>query len=101
MEQIYDEKNPYKVLKSCGFLVFARNKEGELNFLVMKKKGRNNFDLPKGHQEESETDMDTAKRELREETGIEEGEIRIMETNLFEFKETYFPKYKRFQNRVV
>ena len=84
-----------KRVKSCGVLVFRR--EPELSFLLMKHPRR--FDLPKGHIEEGESELDCALRELLEETGIGRGDISIEDG--FVFRETYYPKYKRFGGKRV
>jgi len=56
---------------SCGFLLLRR--EPELSFLLMRHPTR--WDLPKGHVEEGENEMQCAYRELHEETGIKEEDI--------------------------
>ena len=53
-------------LMSCGVLVFRR--EPELSFLLLRQPHR--LDLPKGHVEDGETEMQCALRELAEETGF-------------------------------
>ena len=50
----------------------------------MKHKDR--WDLPKGHVDEGETDLQTAFRELYEETGIEESEVEHDSSFRFEIK---------------
>lgn len=60
-------------IKSCGVLVFRRDWS---QFLLMKHKKR--LDLPKGHVDEGETDLQCAMRELREETGIKSRQIEII-----------------------
>lgn len=62
-------------------------------FLLLIKHS-NEYDLPKGHVEEGETNIITALRELNEETGIDGKAINLDET--FSFQEIYFPTYKRF-----
>ncbi|GIU69642.1 MAG: diadenosine 5'5'''-P1,P4-tetraphosphate pyrophosphohydrolase [Candidatus Woesearchaeota archaeon] len=56
--------------KSCGAIVFK--KESETKFLVIQHRGIHggHWDFPKGHIEPGETEQDTAKREVFEETGI-------------------------------
>ena len=60
-------------VKSCGVIVFRRMPE--LSFLLMKHSHR--YDLPKGHMEEGETELETALREMWEETGIPIDEVKL------------------------
>jgi bis(5'-nucleosidyl)-tetraphosphatase len=60
-------------VKSCGFLVFRKDPREE--FLLMKHAHR--WDLPKGHVDEGETEIQCALRELWEETSISADAIRI------------------------
>lgn len=53
-------------VQSCGFLVFRNTPNGGKEFLLLKLPER--YDLPKGHREIGETEMQTALRELQEET---------------------------------
>src|SRR5688572_24698275 len=62
-----------KELKSCGVLILRR--EPELSFLLMKHADR--WDLPKGHVDPGESDLECALRELFEETGIRAGDITL------------------------
>lgn len=59
--------------KSCGTVVFRRAKEGIRYLLLHYESGH--WDFPKGHQEKNEKDEQTALRELKEETGIDEIEF--------------------------
>jgi 8-oxo-dGTP pyrophosphatase MutT (NUDIX family) len=75
--------------RSCGFLVLKKSLEGTpAHFLLMKHPNR--YDLPKGHQEEGETDLDTAFRELWEETGIQREMVEVLEG--FSNTHVYYPK---------
>ena len=61
--------------KSCGVVLFNSDK-----FLLLQhnnKDGRveGHWDLPKGHVESGEEEIDTALRELKEETDIDDAEI--------------------------
>jgi bis(5'-nucleosidyl)-tetraphosphatase len=58
-------------IKSCGFLLFRGNPPRE--FLLMRHADR--WDLPKGHVDAGETEMQCALRELHEETGITADDI--------------------------
>lgn len=55
--------------RSCGAIVF-RIIGGEKRFLLIKNKRSANWGFPKGHIEDGETDEDTARREVLEETGV-------------------------------
>ncbi len=55
--------------KSCGIVLFRRY-SGELQFLVLRQSVSQSWSFPKGHMEMGETEMETAKREAFEETGI-------------------------------
>jgi bis(5'-nucleosidyl)-tetraphosphatase len=59
--------------RSCGFLVVTGSPVK--SFLLMEHKNR--WDLPKGHVDPGETDMEAALRELEEETGFAEDELLI------------------------
>jgi bis(5'-nucleosidyl)-tetraphosphatase len=60
-------------LKACGVLI-VRGKPIE-QFLLMKHADR--WDLPKGHVDPGETDLECALRELQEETGITAVDVEI------------------------
>ena len=59
--------------KSCGSVVFRRTKEG-IKYLLLHY-GAGHWDFPKGHQEKNEKEEQTAAREIKEETGIEDIEF--------------------------
>ena len=82
-------------VKSCGVLLFRR--QPELSFLLMKHSHR--FDLPKGHVEEGETELECALRETWEETGIPMDRVSL--DPHFRFEETYFPIEPRFGTERV
>lgn len=64
--KVDDEKLKFAVIlsKTQGKWVFCKHKE------------RNTYEVPGGHREESENILEAAKRELREETGAIEFEIK-------------------------
>lgn len=65
---------------SCGFLI-VRGQPIE-SFLLMKHPSR--WDLPKGHVDPGETDLECALRELEEETGIASAHIEVDPGFVFE-----------------
>jgi 8-oxo-dGTP pyrophosphatase MutT (NUDIX family) len=56
--------------KSCGALIFYRNKQGVRVLLVKNHNGRY-WSFPKGHIELDETEEETAVREIKEETNLD------------------------------
>lgn len=56
--------------KSCGAVIY-RDYNGTVEFLTVRSKAFGHWGFPKGHVEEGETEEETAKREVLEETGLE------------------------------
>ena len=79
-------------LTACGVICFYQD-----TFLLMKHENR--FDLPKGHQADGESDLDTALRELEEETGISAHQIVIDPE--FSYSVTYYPIYEKYGGELV
>jgi len=71
--------------KSCGVVVYHTAKSGT-NEILLLHYPEGHWDFPKGHIEEGEEDLETALRELEEETGISDAEI----INEFKEKMHYF-----------
>lgn len=82
-------------VKSCGVLVFRR--EPELSFLLMRHPAR--LDLPKGHVDPGETELQCALREMWEETGIPRDEIDLDAG--FRYVTQYRTREKRFRGAVA
>lgn len=61
--------------KSCGFLILRGEPIRE--FLLMRHADR--WDLPKGHVDPGESEVQCALRELREETGILATDIEVLD----------------------
>lgn len=61
------EKIAYE--KSVGAVVFHQDKSGRIKFLLLHYPS-GHWDFSKGHQEKGESDEETLRREIKEETGI-------------------------------
>ncbi|HSX07663.1 MAG TPA: NUDIX domain-containing protein [Candidatus Saccharimonadales bacterium] len=60
---------------TSGGIVFRRNQQnGKLEILLMQD-AKNRWTIPKGHVEEGEEPKQTAEREIREETGLQEMKV--------------------------
>jgi bis(5'-nucleosidyl)-tetraphosphatase len=75
---------------SCGFLILRGTPVD--SFLLMKHPAR--WDLPKGHVDPGETELQCALRELFEETSIREDDIKVDPEFVFENK--YLVNQKRY-----
>lgn len=56
--------------KSCGAVIYYRL-DHEPYYLLIQHRNGNHWSFPKGHVEENESEMETAKREILEETQLE------------------------------
>ena len=72
--------------KSCGAIVFYLKGEIE-QILLIKHANSGHWSFPKGHVEAGETDVETAVREIKEETGVD----ALIDTRFREVV-TYSPK---------
>lgn len=68
-EQYFDSYVITLFRKSCGVLPYREN-EGRREYLIVFEQFSQCWSLPKGHMEPGETEIQTALRELREETGL-------------------------------
>lgn len=82
-------------VKSCGVLVVRGDPVD--SFLLMRHSRR--LDLPKGHVDPGETDLECALRELREETGIPEDALDLDPS--FRFHTEYYVRYREFDNQLA
>lgn len=76
-------------LRACGVLLFRE--DPHLSFLLMKHPTR--WDLPKGHVDPGETDLECALRETYEETGIAPDKFELLSD--FRFETEYLVRRKR------
>ena len=72
--------------KSCGAIVF-RKFHGNTEILLIKHINSGHWSFPKGHVERGETEIETAKREIMEETSID-----VIIDPTFRETVTYSPK---------
>lgn len=68
-EQYFDSYIISSFRKSCGVLPYRETASGR-EYLIVFEQFSQCWSLPKGHMEAGETEMETALRELREETGL-------------------------------
>ncbi|MBI2451242.1 MAG: NUDIX domain-containing protein [Parcubacteria group bacterium] len=75
---------------SAGAIVFYRNTVGEIEYLLLHYKS-GHWDFPKGHIEKGETEEETVRREIEEETGIKD---LILIPGFKESLKYFFRQYK-------
>ena len=63
-----------QIEKSAGAVVFYRNPDGKIDYLLLNH-GEDYWNFPKGHIDNKESEIETAKREIEEETGLKEIDI--------------------------
>ncbi|MBQ3418503.1 MAG: NUDIX domain-containing protein [Erysipelotrichaceae bacterium] len=68
--------------ESCGAIIYTIDNE-EYKYLIIKDR-HDNYSFPKGHMENGESRIDTAKREIKEEVGLD---IDIIDN--FEYEYSY------------
>ena len=78
---------PTKKQVVAGFVVYRKTSDG-VKFLLLYRRG-NYWNFPKGHFKPGERSIDTALRELEEETGIKKSELRIL-PNFRAYERFYF-----------
>jgi bis(5'-nucleosidyl)-tetraphosphatase len=87
-----------KQVKACGFILFRQDKSNsQKSFLLMKHADR--YDLPKGHLEPGESDLNCALREMNEETGIPIESVEIDRD--FQYRSIYQLQSARLNNETV
>lgn len=72
----------HKIAKSYGIIPLFKDDKGYKVLIVQNSKG-GHWGLPKGTPENNESPMQTAIRELEEETGIQEKDIAIQDNPTF------------------
>ena len=72
--------------KSCGAIVYRRF-HGNIEILLIKHINSGHWSFPKGHVEQGETEVETALREIKEETSLD-----VLIDPTFRETVTYFPR---------
>lgn len=72
--------------KSCGAVVWSKT-DNAINILLLNHRNGGHWSFPKGHIENDETEIQTAHREILEETSLD---LKIDDS--FRFVNTYSPK---------
>jgi len=90
-----DVKNFKKVI-SAGFIVYRNTSEGP-KFLLLYR-GRDAWDMPRGKMSEGERSLQTAFREVQEETGLSSRDLKLNK----DFKRVYekFPYMRDGEGKV-
>lgn len=60
---------------TAGGVIFRRSKNGKSVEILLIQDAKNRWTIPKGHIEEGEKARETAEREIREETGLQEMQV--------------------------
>lgn len=60
---------------TSGGIIFRRSKKTNQLEILLIQDAKNRWTIPKGHVEEGEEPKDTAKREIQEETGLQEMKV--------------------------
>ncbi len=81
--------------KSCGVIPY-RMRNGRLEYLALFQSGSSTWSFPKGHMEYGETELDTARREVREEIGVDMEVVTDFRCEIF-----YTVHNKRSKKKVV
>jgi len=84
---------------SFGIIPFFKKEKGEIEYLLIKHLS-GHWGFPKGHKESGESDIETAKREFCEETGICDFQIVNERPFVTETYKTYHPELKNVEKTV-
>lgn len=84
-----------KTEKSCGFIVYKE--EGNRRLYLIMQSINGDFGFPKGHMEQGESELETAIRELKEETGLSVQPVEGFQRQI----EYHFPSRPDIRKQVV
>lgn len=68
------------IIKTCGFIIYKKVDSGVQYLLLQASTGSNHWSPPKGRTMEGESEMETAYRETKEETGIIKQYLEVHES---------------------
>jgi bis(5'-nucleosidyl)-tetraphosphatase len=86
--------------RACGFVLW-RTDGVEKRYLVLVNRERGEAGLPKGHAEPGESDLDTARRETEEETGLRREDLDVEDGFRRELRYEAERRGRRFDKTVV
>jgi len=83
---------------SCGIIPVMYEK-GSVRFLLVFHRGGKHWGFPKGKKDEGESDLETATRELREETGLEV--VRFISQDPLIENYTFYKRFQRVRKTAI
>lgn len=91
MKNELPDQNKKAQIRAAGGIVWREGIEpGEPEFLLLLHRHGHYWSFPKGRKNKGETDIETARREIREETGIEDFTLLERGGKLFSSSVRYF-----------
>jgi bis(5'-nucleosidyl)-tetraphosphatase len=85
--------------RSVGAIMFMINTESDMHEYLLLHYTAGHWDFPKGNAEAGEKELDTASREIHEETGIED--VKFLEGFRKKIDYHYRREYKLIQKEVI
>lgn len=82
---------------SCWIIPLYKNPDGEFEVLLIQNKWGRHRSFPKGHVEAEESPMQTAKRECREETGLQ---FTTIDEKIFSEQHSFPRKEEKIEKHV-
>ena len=82
---------------SCWIIPLYQTPDGEFEVLLIKNKIGRHWSFPKGHVEKGESPIETAKRECKEETGLE---FVTIDTKIFSEQHSFPRKEEMIEKHV-
>lgn len=69
-EHVSRSKEVSRAIIAAGGVVYRMSPTGQVQYLLLRSKRGRFWDFPKGRREPGESDLETATREIQEETGV-------------------------------